>query len=111
VPAFSRLGYVAVGLLVVSGTLNAIVLVPRPELLITTAYGRVLLVKISLVAVMLAIASLNRFILAPKIVRAQASGRAYEATAALYRSVAVEQAVGLFVLASVAVLGTIHPPH
>ena len=39
-------------MLLVTGALNAIVLVPRPESLMTTSYGQVLLVKIGLVAVM-----------------------------------------------------------
>ena len=77
VPTFSRLGYGAVGLLLVSGVLNAIILVSRPELLITTTYGRVLLVKISLVFIMIAIAARNRFILSPKIVSMQESDRVH----------------------------------
>ena len=106
-PRFSRLGYFAVGLLLVTGALNAIVMVPRPELLITTSYGQVLLVKIGLVAVMIAIAIRNRFILAPSILAARDGSE--EETALLYRSVAVEQGIGALVLATVAVLGTIHP--
>jgi copper resistance protein D len=107
---FSRLGYWMVGLLLVTGCLNTIVLVASPESLFTTAYGRVLLVKIGLVAVMIAIAIRNRFILAPRIVIAPASdGTTEKVIAALYYSVAQEQGVGLIVLATVAVLGTIHP--
>jgi Copper resistance protein D len=48
--------------LLVTGVLNAIVLVPRPESLMTTSYGQVLLVKIGLVAVMIGIATRNRFV-------------------------------------------------
>jgi copper resistance protein D len=108
-PRFSRLGYLAVGLLLVTGVLNAIVLVPRPDSFITTAYGQVLLVKIGLVAVMIAIAIRNRFVLAPAILAARASDGSEEETASLFRSVAVEQAVGALVLATVAILGTLHP--
>jgi copper resistance protein D len=108
VPRFSRFGYVAVSLLLVTGALNTIVLVPQPESLVTTAYGQVLLVKISLVAVMIAIAIRNQFVLAPPVLTAATSNGSEEA-ASLYRSVAVEQGVGVLVLATVAALGTIHP--
>ena len=46
-PRFSHVGYAAVTLLLASGCTNALVLLPRPEALITTDYGRVLLVKIA----------------------------------------------------------------
>ena len=38
-------GYWAVALLLLSGCINALILVPRPGKLLTTAYGHVLLVK------------------------------------------------------------------
>jgi putative copper resistance protein D len=109
VPRFSRLGYVAVGLLLATGFLNTIVLVPRPESLVTTAYGRTLLIKIGLVALMIGIAVRNRFILAPRLFTNEPSEHADEASVALFRSVAVEQVLGLLVLATVAFLGMMHP--
>jgi putative copper resistance protein D len=45
---FSHIGYGAVALLVGSGCINALILVPQPDKLIGTDYGRVLLVKIAL---------------------------------------------------------------
>jgi putative copper resistance protein D len=100
-PRFSRIGYGAVALLVISGCINAMILVPRPERLIGTQYGHVLLVKIALASLMIAIAVVNRVALTPKV----CSG----SVAALWRSVILEQGVGLLVLATVALLGTIHP--
>jgi putative copper resistance protein D len=105
---FSRLGYGAVGLLLVTGIFNTVVLVPRPTFLVTSLYGRILLLKIMLVVVMIAIALYNRIKLAPLMEAAIA--RNSGAAAALYRNVIMEQAIGLFVLAIVAVIGTIHPP-
>jgi putative copper export protein len=100
---FSSIGYWAVGLLLISGCVNALVMVPRPESLIGTDYGHVLLVKIALALLMVAIAVANRVLLTPKAIAAPAGIRA------LWRSVMVEQGVGLAVLAAVALLGTIHP--
>jgi putative copper resistance protein D len=100
-PRFSRLGYGAVALLVLSGCVNALILVPRPGRLIGTDYGRVLMVKIALASLMIAIAVVNRVALTPKVWSGSQT--------ALRRSVLLEQAVGLLVLATVALLGTIHP--
>jgi copper resistance protein D len=102
-PRFSRIGYGAVGLLLVSGFINAIILVPRPEALINTLYGRILLVKISLAALMVIVAIVNRIVLTPRVLDQPA------AITALWRNILVEQATGLLVLAAVALLGTIHP--
>ena len=100
VQSFSRVGYWLVALLLISGCINALVLVPRPDSLITSDYGRVLLVKLGLVLIMVGFAIYNRVVLAPSA----------KATAgALWRSAVAEQGVGLLVLASVALLGTIHP--
>jgi putative copper resistance protein D len=95
---FSRLGYWLVALLLISGFINALVLVPRPDSLVTSDYGRALLVKLGLVLIMLLFALYNRVIL---VARADAR--------ALWHSVMAEQGIGLAVLASVALLGTIHP--
>jgi putative copper resistance protein D len=95
---FSRLGYWLVALLLISGCINALVLVPRPDSLVTSDYGRALLVKLGLVLIMVAFALYNRVVL---VARADAR--------ALWHSVVAEQGIGLAVLASVAVLGTIHP--
>jgi putative copper resistance protein D len=103
-PRFSRAGYWTVALLLVSGGINGVILVPSIARLVGTAYGRVLMVKIALALVMVAIALVNRFALTPKIFAAGAGG-----VHALWRSVLVEQGVGLLVLVSVALLGTIHP--
>jgi putative copper resistance protein D len=109
-PRFARLGYVAVATLLMTGCINTMVLVSRPEALIVTDYGRILLLKLGLVAMMIAIAICNRLIFSPWILQgAQSPGRDTENTKTLYRIVAVEQAIGLLVLAAVAVLGTTHP--
>jgi copper resistance protein D len=99
---FSALGYWLVALLVISGVINALVLLPRPDALLDTTYGQILLAKIALALIMVAIAAYNRFVLTADAVPAKGTVR-------LWRSVMVEQAAGFAVLATVALLGTIHP--
>lgn len=107
---FSGVGTLAVTLLVATGLVNAWFLVgpDRIGALAETLYGQLLLVKLALVALMLALAAANRFRLTPALGRRLAGPD--QALAALRRSVAVETAAGLLVLAAVAWLGTLAPP-
>jgi putative copper resistance protein D len=100
---FSHVGYGAVTLLVLSGCINALALLPSVDALIRTTYGRLLLLKIGLAGSMIALAIINRIVLAPRLIMAPG------ARGALWWSVIVEQGLGLFILATVARLGTIHP--
>jgi len=100
---FSQMGYVAVALIAATGTINTCLLVGSVGALFGTAYGRLLSVKIALYLVMVAIALVNRLGLAPRL------GSDAAAPARLARSVVVEQALGLAVLAAVSVLGTWPP--
>ncbi len=102
---FSRMGYWAVALVLITGCINALVMVPGPASLSGSDYGRALLVKLALVAAMVAIAIGNRVVLTPRIM----TGTQPFGWRSLWASVAVEQAVGLLVLAAVAWLGTLHP--
>jgi copper resistance protein D len=104
-PRFSQVGYWAVALLLMSGCVNALVLVPQPGKLISTDYGHVLLVKIALALAMVAIAVVNRVVLTSTAMAADAA----KDLRALWHSVLLEQGVGLLVLATAARLGTIHP--
>jgi copper resistance protein D len=106
-PRFSRVGYVAVAILLMTGCFNAIILLERLDDLIATDYGRVLFLKIGLVAAMVAIAVGNRLMLSPRILVASTPDRRSESVSALYRSVTLELGVGFIVLASTAILGTI----
>jgi putative copper export protein len=68
-----------------------------------TPYGRLLAVKIILFLAMVVVALINRFRLMPRISRDVA------ALGALGRTVALEQVLGLLILAVVSVLGTLPP--
>ncbi len=106
-PRFSHMGYAAVGLLILTGCINASFLMPNPNALFETLYGRVLAAKLGLFMVMAFIAVHNRINRAPRIVAGSLS--AGDLTA-LGRNVAIEQGLGLGILAIVSVLGTLAPP-
>jgi putative copper resistance protein D len=106
VARFSRLAYVAVSALVLSGLVNAYILVGSPAALLSTGYGRLLLLKILLFAGMLALAGVNRLRISPALAGASAG----EAARALRRSVVAEQTLAVGVLLCVAWLGMGQPP-
>src|ERR1700733_8425306 len=106
VPHCSQIGYAAVALLVITGTVNSIMLVGSFTALVATPYGRLLSLKIVLFLAMVGLAFVNRFRLMPRLSRPDAAA---SPLCALCRSVAAEQALGLAILAVVAVLGTWPP--
>jgi len=105
-PHFSQIGYAAVALILITGTVNSVLLVGSVHAFVATPYGRLLLVKIALVLTMIGLALVNRFRLLPRL-RTDAIGLAPLRT--LLRSVVAEQTLGLAILAVVAVLGTWPP--
>ncbi|MGA8398724.1 MAG: copper homeostasis membrane protein CopD, partial [Stellaceae bacterium] len=106
-PHFSQIGYVAVALLAITGTVNSVMLVGSLGAFVTTPYGRLLGVKIGLFLAMVGLALGNRFRLMPRLRGPQEAIVVPLRT--LARSVLAEQAIGLAILAVVAVLGTWPP--
>jgi putative copper resistance protein D len=105
-PHFSQIGYVAVTLLAITGTVNSIMLVGSFGAFVTTPYGRLLAIKIALFLAMIGLALVNRFRLMPRL---SSEETALVPLRTLSRSVLAEQAIGLLILAVVAVLGTWPP--
>jgi putative copper resistance protein D len=101
---FSTLGVVCVAVLLLSGIVNTYYLVGSMQGLIGTAYGQTLLLKLALVAAMLAVAAVNRWHLMPRLA-ARDSGAAPR----IARHAAIEAVLGLGVIAIVATLGTMIP--
>lgn len=66
---FSTFALVSALLLAVSGTTMAILIVETPEKLVGTGYGRALLIKLCIIAVVIVLAAWNRRKLLPLIVR------------------------------------------
>jgi copper resistance protein D len=100
---FSQMGYVAVALITLTGAINTSFLVGSLAAMFDTSYGRLLAFKILLFLAMVVLAVINRLCLAPRIFRDPGALRALGCT------VALEQGVGLAVLAIVSVLG-VWPP-
>lgn len=105
-PHFSQVGYAAVALIVLTGTVNGVMLVGSFNALVATPYGRLLMVKIALFLAMIGLAFINRFRLLPRL---RDAATAIVPLRALFRSVLAEQALGVAILAVVAVLGTWPP--
>jgi copper resistance protein D len=103
---FSLLGTVCVATLLVTGLINSWILVGSFHALFVTEYGRLLMVKLAIVAVMLAFAATNRFWLTPRLARL--SGDAVTVRQ-LTRNSAIEIVLGLAIFAIVGMLGMMHP--
>ena len=106
---FSNLGILAVGILLMSGTLNASLLVGGIENLIDTRYGRWLLLKMALVAAMVGVAAINRQHLLPRLCGDLGIDRGARTVQRLVRSAVVEIALGLGVIVIVGMIGIMAP--
>lgn len=102
---FSILASSAVVLVVLTGTANGWLVVESPRDLMTTTYGELLSAKVILVALMIMLALINRFRIAPGFVHDPVRTGHY-----LRLSIALELALALAVLVLVAVFGTLPPP-
>jgi len=100
---FSTLGILAVGVLLVSGTINAAFLLGGMHSLIDTAYGRLLLLKIALFGAMVFLAAINRERLLPRLSADPHSVKQ------LVRSALAEIALGIAILFVVGLLGIMPP--
>jgi putative copper resistance protein D len=98
------MGYVAVGLLALTGAVNSWLLVGSWSALVGTPYGRLLGLKILLFLAMVAVALVNRWRLVPRLGDQPAA-----TVTALSRAILVEQGLGLAILAVVSLLGTWAP--
>jgi copper transport protein len=102
---FSRLATVLIALVLAAGTYLGIVRLPHPSDLWTHSYGRVLLVKLALVAVVLAWGAVHHFVVRPAL-----DGASDGFLARVGRSLVGEAAVALAVLLAAAVLTDSKPP-
>lgn len=104
---FSRIGYAAVGLIIVSGLIKSVVLVSPASALLTTAYGGVLIAKVALLAAMGLLALSNRVHVTPAL---KAGVDPSRWRARLVGQVGVEFGLAMLILALVGVLGAMSPP-
>jgi copper resistance protein D len=106
---FSVLGIAAVSTLLLTGIVNAWILVGSTNALFATEYGQLLMLKIGLFAIMLAFAAVNRFWLTPRLVLAGQGAPQLCPQRQLARNSGIEIALGLAIYAIVGMLGTLHP--
>ena len=109
---FSTLGVIAVGCLVLTGSVNSWFLVGGPPHWYGTRYGQLLLLKLALFAAMVVLATINRQHLLPAVLAASRNPSAVPASRAwqrLCRNAAVETVFGLLILLIVGALGTLTP--
>jgi len=109
---FGAVGTIVVATIVVTGLVNSWFMIGIGNLasLPTTLYGQLLIAKLALFAVMLALAALNRFRLTPAFEQSIAAADHRGALGELRKSLAVETACVIVILALVAWLGTLAPP-
>jgi copper resistance protein D len=105
---FSALGMLSVAILVLSGIVNAWILVGSFHALLVTEYGRILILKLVIFAFMLGFAAINRFWLTPRLAASPGSEQ-LKSLRRLKRNSVIEVALGLAIFVVVGVLGTQHP--
>jgi len=110
--AFAVAGSVIVALIIVTGIVNSVMIVGFASLplLPYTLYGQLLIVKLGLFALMLVLASLNRWRLTPRIGLHRPNGEGPPEMKAVRRSLVLETGAAIMILVLVAWLGTLAPP-
>jgi putative copper resistance protein D len=106
---FSNFGIASVGTILVTGVINTWYLVGGIAALTDTDYGRLLLIKVALFVAMIAIATVNRVRLTPRLVHGAGASVVHDAWRQLRRNTVIEAAAGAIIIAIVAVLGVTPP--
>lgn len=107
---FETAGAVIVVVISATGVINYLFIVgPSITGLLDGTYGQLLALKLTLFAVMLVFAALNRFHLSPLLENARQTGEHRVAVNALRRSMVLEFSVAVVILGLVAWLGTLSP--
>ena len=106
---FSNLGMLAVAMLIASGTVNTIFSVGSLDALIGRAYGRILLLKITLFAGMAALAAINRLKWTPALAAMLDTPAAGRPIRRIYLNALAEIALGIAVVIVVGWLGVLAP--
>ncbi|MEH3024080.1 MAG: copper homeostasis membrane protein CopD [Pseudomonas oryzihabitans] len=107
---FERAGAVIVVLIVFTGVMNYLLIVgPQIRGLAQSIYGLLLLGKLGLFAVMIGLASANRFLLSPALEQAVHQGNYPRAARSIRYSLALELGSVILVLGLIAWLGTLSP--
>jgi copper resistance protein D len=101
---WSRVALFVVPLLVASGLYSALLLVQKPEMLLTSRYGNALLAKVTIVALVMALAAWHKLVLTRRLEHG-AAGSADR----LNRSIRIEMIMMALVFYAAAEMVTVHP--
>jgi len=114
---FSPVAYAAVGALALSGLYNAVSHVAAPSVLVSAAYGQLLLVKLALVALLAALSATHVYGLRPRMARAHRDPRDAAAVAEMHEGLAtlaarlrLESVAGAAILLATALMSQTLPP-
>lgn len=112
IPAFSLLAVGAVGLLTISGLYLAQLHLGSLAQLLSTPYGRILLAKLGVVALMVALGGYHQFVVHPRIVASlKASDPSADRSSRQFKyTLRLEAILALSALLLAAFLGTTSPP-
>jgi putative copper export protein len=102
---FGTIAVLVVGVLIVAGATLALLLLGSVDALVSSGYGRLLLIKLALVATLLSLAALNKLRLTPAF-----AGGDSAAPARLRRSIAAELFLVVAILAVTATFTTVVGP-
>jgi putative copper export protein len=101
---FSAVGMLAIAIILAGGLINAWARWNSLDALVASAWGKVLIIKALGFIALVALATVNRFVLMPRLAAARS------APTRLTRNVVAEQVTGLAILAAAAILGVLPPP-
>jgi putative copper resistance protein D len=101
---FSAAGMLAIAMILAGGLINAWARWNSLDALVASAWGKVLIVKAVGFIALVALATVNRFVLMPRLDAARS------APTRLIRNVVAEQVTGLAIVAAAAILGVLPPP-
>lgn len=101
---YSSAGHLAVALVVATGVVNAVLIIPADMINVRTTYQLLLTIKLGLVVMMIGLALVNRYVLVPQIRIRRAQSISQIRVATIF-----EIALGFGVLALVAIVGLLDP--
>jgi copper transport protein len=104
VTRFSEAALISVGLIVATGIYNAYAYVKTVEAVIATTYGRALIVKTGIFALLYALGTVNLFYLSPRLREGDNNARK-----GLFRTIGIEMALGILLLLGVGILAGVAP--
>ncbi|WP_188580715.1 copper homeostasis membrane protein CopD [Azorhizobium oxalatiphilum] len=101
---FSLIGHLAVALVVATGLINSVLIIAGRPIELGSLYVRLLAIKVSLVALMIAIAIVNRYVCVPRL-----RSSPERAVRLLRHGTIAEIGIGITVLTVAAALGILDP--